>query len=52
VTLTTATPIDRQITSFGRWLNLENKSPNTITIYPSAARKLAGWLAAERSATD
>jgi site-specific recombinase XerC len=39
-----ATPIDRQIASFGRWLRFENKSENTITIYVGAAEKLAVWL--------
>jgi hypothetical protein len=47
-----STPIDRQITSFGRWLRFANKNDNTITIYVGAARKLAAWLAAERAVTD
>lgn len=49
---TTATPLGRQIDSFGRWLRFANKSENTITIYIGAARKFGAWLAAERSVTD
>jgi site-specific recombinase XerC len=39
------TPLDRQISSFRRWLTFENKSEKTIDIYVSAARKAAAWLA-------
>lgn len=45
-------PLDRQITSFGRWLRFENKSDKTITIYVSAATKFGAWLSAERGAND
>lgn len=44
---TTSTPIDRQITSFGRWLRFANKSDNTITIYVGAGRKFATWVAGQ-----
>jgi integrase/recombinase XerC len=44
-------PLDRQIASFGRWLRFGNKSDKTITIYVSAATKMAAWLA-ERDVTD
>jgi site-specific recombinase XerC len=45
------TAIDRQISSFGRWLRFENKSDNTITIYVGAATKMSRWLV-ERDVTD
>lgn len=48
---TPATPLDRQITSFGRWLRFANKSDKTIIVYVSAARKFGGWLA-EHDVTD
>lgn len=37
-------PLSRQIASFGRWLQYENKSEKTINVYVSAARKFAAWL--------
>ena len=43
--------LDRQITSFGRWLRFENKSEKTIGIYVGAARKIGEWLA-QRDVTD
>src|ERR1051326_6387833 len=52
MTATAATPIDRQISSFSRWLRFANKSENTITIYVGAARKFGAWVAAERRVTD
>lgn len=45
------TAIERQITSFGRWLRFQNRSPKTESIYVGAATKMAGWLA-ERDVTD
>jgi integrase/recombinase XerD len=39
------TPIERQITSFGRYLRFQNKATNTVTCYVGAARKLAAWVA-------
>ena len=47
-----ATPIHRQISSFRRWLQFENKSANTMEIYTHAARKMAAWLVAEHDVTD
>jgi hypothetical protein len=40
-TVTTASPIERQIVSFGRWLRFQNKSENTITIYVGSLVSLA-----------
>lgn len=49
---TRATPLDRQIASFGRWLRFQNKSDSTIEIYTHAARKLGAWLAEHQDVTD
>ena len=46
------TPLDRQIASFRRWLQFENKSEKTRDVYGGAARKFAGWVATERGVTD
>lgn len=37
--------LEMEIASFGRWLDYENKSKNTVAIYVGAARKFAVWLA-------
>lgn len=52
MTPTAATPLDRQIASFSRWLRFANKSENTITIYVGAARKFGAWLGSEHAVTD
>lgn len=45
-------PIERQITSFSRWLRFENKSDKTIEIYTGAAAKFADWLWENRGIAD
>lgn len=47
-----STAIDRQITSFRRWLHFENKSEKTRTVYTAAATKFAGWLWENRAVSD
>lgn len=39
-------PLEPAVASFARFLRAANRSPNTVTIYVGAVRKLAGWLAA------
>lgn len=46
------TPIERQIVSFDRWLNFENKSGKTRTVYTNAARKFASWVAEHHAVRD
>jgi site-specific recombinase XerD len=52
VTTPRTTPIERQIVSFDRWLNFENKSGKTRTVYTNAARKFASWVAEHHAVRD
>jgi site-specific recombinase XerD len=49
---TRISPLHRQIASFKRWLQYQNKSDNTVEIYTHAARRFATWAETEHDVTD